>query len=64
MFDPMVLASPFVQDSSGRVGEIVSVDISPYDEESPAAYVVFDGCADWVNLRDLEVAADTEASAA
>ena len=62
MFDPMVLASPFVQDSMGRVGEIVAVDISPYDEESPAAYVLFEGGADWLNLRDLKATSEQPAA--
>lgn len=37
-----------------RVGEVFSVDQSPYDNSTPAAYVVFtNGSADWIALDSL-----------
>jgi hypothetical protein len=53
MFNPKVLVSPLVTDGE-RVGEVFSVDVSPYDEVTPAAYVVGEGWADWIPLGNLQ----------
>jgi hypothetical protein len=53
MFNPRIFVSKQVTDGK-RVGEIFSIDMSPYDGSTPAAYVVGDGFADWIDLEELQ----------